>query len=438
MNIFKLSLAALLLTTTLVSCGDDDTSSASNDSSDNQDSNTTDIRFTTYKGLVMTGYQGWFNTSGDGMGLDWTHYQLSGKFEPGCSSIDFWPEMDEYEKKYLTPFVYEDGSGAYVFSSADYSTTDLHFKWMQEYGIDGIFLQRIMESLATETKKADRAQITRNVMKASIKYDRVWCLMYAIAGLTSEEIWDMVTDLCEVESLYKISDLNSNPNYLYHNGKPLLAIYGAGFSVKEEGGGFLSADLIELLEESGILDKYSIMLGVPYYWETLENDTTTDPELHELIKRCDIVLPWAVGRYSHKNYDSEETDKIASNVAWCKNNDTDYAQLIFPGFSWGNLQSDYSLYDAFPRNSGDFMWTQIWGAYTQGVEMYYMAMFDEVDEGTAIFKCKTKGNLPLNGDGEFVGYDTDIKSDHYMWLAGHAKKLLENSAGYGENQPIRE
>ncbi len=418
-----------------VACTDDNLTVQNNET---ESSENAEVRYTTYEGLVMTGYQGWFNTSGDGMGLNWTHYELSSAFEPGCSSIDFWPEMDEYEKKYLTPFVYDNGSGAYVFSSADYSTTDLHFKWMQESGIDGIFLQRFLSSTRSDTKKAHRAQVTSNVIRASIKYDRAWCMMYDIGSETAEEIWDMATDWAEIEDLYGISDLECNPNYLYHNGKPLLAIYGVGFATKEEEGGFLSSELLEVLETSGMLDNYSIMLGTPYNWEAMTGDSTDDPDFHELIKRCDIILPWAVGRYKDENYDEGETSKIASNLAWCEEYGVDYAQLIFPGFSWGNLKSDYSLYDASPRNSGGFMWRQIWGAYTQGVKMYYMAMFDEVDEGTAIFKCQGADELPLNGDGSFIGYDTDIKSDHYMWLAGQAKLLLQNSAGYSEVQPTRE
>ncbi|HYH56798.1 MAG TPA: hypothetical protein VD772_09315 [Anseongella sp.] len=30
---------------------------------------------------------------------------------------------------------------------------------------------------------------------------------------------------------------------------------------------------------------------------TLDRDTENSPALHELIKKADIILPWAVGRY---------------------------------------------------------------------------------------------------------------------------------------------
>ena len=41
-------------------------------------------------GKVLCGYQGWFNTQGDGSNRGWNHYKGSnGLFEPGTATIDF-------------------------------------------------------------------------------------------------------------------------------------------------------------------------------------------------------------------------------------------------------------------------------------------------------------------------------------------------------------
>ena len=57
------------------------------------------------------------------------------------------------------------------------------------------------------------------------------------------------------------------------------------------------------------------------------------------------------------------------------------------------------------------------GYFCVGCNMLYVAMFDEVDEGTAIFKCT---NDPPQGDGaKFIGYE-GLPSDFYLKLVGGA------------------
>jgi hypothetical protein len=64
-------------------------------------------------------------------------------------------------------------------------------------------------------------------------------------------------------------------------------------------------------------------------------------------------------------------------------------------------------------------------------------MFDEVDEGTALFKCLKEGNLPLNGDGKFVGIEPELDTDYYLWLSGKAADWFHGANGYGMNKPVR-
>ena len=63
---------------------------------------------------------------------------------PRFCTIDFWPEVSEYKKLYKTEFKFADGTPAYTFSSYDESTVDTHFRWMKEYGLDGVFMQRFV------------------------------------------------------------------------------------------------------------------------------------------------------------------------------------------------------------------------------------------------------------------------------------------------------
>lgn len=139
--------------------------------------------FMTCKGLVMAGYQGWFNCEEDGAERGWTHYSKYGRFEDGSCTIDFWPEMDEYKVKYKTPFKYSDGSPAYLLSSFDESTVDHHFQWMKKYGIDGVFVQRFFSVLSSENRINHNDKVLASAIKAANRYGIAICLMYDIGSM---------------------------------------------------------------------------------------------------------------------------------------------------------------------------------------------------------------------------------------------------------------
>lgn len=108
--------------------------------------------YPSYKGLIMAGYQGWFRGPQDGTGQGYGHYGTGKQFDENHCTIDVWPDVSEYERIYETSFKHADGRKAYVFSSADKSTVDLHFKWMKEYGVDGVFVQRFLIILVGTNK----------------------------------------------------------------------------------------------------------------------------------------------------------------------------------------------------------------------------------------------------------------------------------------------
>src|SRR5210317_1659402 len=164
-----------------------------NETSIDQTKHASSSKFMSYKGLVMAGYQGWFNCEGDGANRGWTHYSKKGKFEDGSCTIDYWPEMDEYKVKYKTPFKFADSTSAYVFSSYDESTVDLHFRWMKEYGVDGVFMQRFFSVLTSENRLNHNDKVLRSAIKAAKKYGIAICLMYDIGGM-DDRIYGLVME----------------------------------------------------------------------------------------------------------------------------------------------------------------------------------------------------------------------------------------------------
>ena len=175
------------------------------------------------------------------------------------------------------------------------------------------------------------------------------------------------------------------------------------------------------------------MLGVPTYWRTFGNDTEKNPALHELIKKVDIVHPWTIGRY-HDSLSYEQYAKVQKkDMEWCTANSIDYVAVVFPGFSWHNMNPK-SPSNQILRDRGRFFWRQIAGAVANGAQMLYIAMFDEVDEATAIFKIS---KTPPIGASTFVTFEQDIPSDYYLYLSGYAGKMLRKEVPYRLDVPIR-
>ncbi len=369
-----------------------------------------------YRGLVMAGYQGWFNAEGDGLKRGFYHYKdkHTGEFRPGAASVDMWPDMSEYAKSYPTEFTMEDGSAATVFSSADRSTTDLHFKWMRDYGLDGVFMQRFVVEIKNNSGRRHFNRVLDNAVKASVANSRVMSLMYDLSGMKARD-WSRVLDDVDSLSCYGLFTPLVNPSYLYHNGRPLVAVWGAGFNDGRRYGLDEVDRIVAGLKERG----FSVLLGVPAYWRTLTSDTERDSRLHDIISKCDVVMPWFVGRYDEKSFDRHMLS-VTADMAWCRDRNVDYVPLAFPGFTWRNMKGADAT--SIPRNKGSFLKKQLDTYIAGGASMIYVAMFDEIDEGTAIFKCAVDVPIPRTGS-IFVPSDAD--SDHYLRIVGEASKALK-------------
>ena len=62
--------------------------------------------------------------------------------------------------------------------------------------------------------------------------------------------------------------------------------------------------------------------------------------------------------------------------------------------------------------------------------MIYVAMFDEVDEGTAIFKCAN--DVPDGAQSKFVTFE-GLPNDFYLKLVGKGAKLIRGDISLEAN-----
>jgi len=434
--------------------------------------------FDSYRGLVMAGYQGWFCAPGGNCShskhknTEWYHYRESEMFAPGArrNSIDMWPDMREYEVKY-TPgnFLLPTGQKAQVYSNYDKSTVMLHFKWMKEYGVDGAFVQRFVGEVIDNPDGKDHFDtVLRHAMEASNTHQRAICVMYDLGGFTPERLGKTLVDAQTIMQTYQLKDRTKQKFYLYQNGKPLITLWGVGFNDGRPFSLTNVASLVDGLKELG----YSIMLGVPTYWRERRNDALSDPKLHELIKSADVIMPWFVGRYGMANF-PDFHKLIENDIQWCITNKVEYAPLCFPGSSDLNMHPHHITRN--DRYKGQFLWNQMYHCIKSGAQMLYMAMFDEIDEGTALYKVLNQkdvpGNIPDNpyyvtyrggsysiganritdlpGEKDwckrvpdelniaFQGIEDGLPTDHYLWLTGQGRKMLRGEIPLSQSLPVR-
>ncbi len=386
------------------------------------------------EGKILAGYQGWFNAVGDGSGLKWKHYGNKGAFKPGSASIDYWPDLKEFDndEKYKTSFTHKDGKPAYVFSSANPKTVDRHFKWMKDYNIDGVFAQRFVVGLTRGQKRTDNYNtVFDNCFNAAKKNNRLLSLMYDLSGSNDKNVVETTKN--DWKQLVQRYDLNNpkNPNVLTYKGKAVVSIWGVGFKNRK----YTLENIIELIDFFKNDSKYGncvVLLGVPTNWRLLQKDATSNPKLHEVIKMADIVHPWTPGRYrTLKQVDNHKIKYTIPDKAWCDANNLLYMPVVFPGFSWYNLKNGKDKLDKIPRLNGAFLWNQFFNAIDSDVKTIYVAMFDEIDEGTAIFKVSD--NPPI-GESPFLTYK-DMPSDFYLWLTGQAGKMLRKEIPLTKTRP---
>jgi len=376
----------------------------------------------TLYGKVMCGYQGWFGAPGDGSaGQGWRHWtKHSGPMEDGNAKVDLWPDVSELSpgERFQTGFKMADGRPAEVFSSYEKPTVLRHFQWMQDYGIDGVFVQRFAVDLRSRSNLDHVNTVLANCREGANLYGRTYAVMYDLSGLPAGHVEDVMNDWRKLRQKMAITD---DPAYLHHHGKPVVAVWGIGFSDHRDYSLEECRTLIEFLKNDPIYGGCTVMVGVPAHWRDLDLDAVNDPKLLDILKLADVISPWTVGRYVNTNGAATYAKNILKpDLDWCANHKIDYLPVVFPGFSWYNMYGQAN--NQVPRRRGQFLWSQFLQDKQAGASMVYVAMFDEVDEGTAIFKCIN--DVPVGLKSRFLGFE-GLPGDYYLRLVGTATKMVE-------------
>ncbi len=379
------------------------------------------------KGRLIVGYQGWFGCPDDTPGnTRWEHWFH--KNNPGADelSVDLLPAVGQFRAEDLcpTPLRRADGSSIKVFSSQNARVVATHFEWMREHGIDGAAVQRFVGPLAIPNLKQRSDRVLANVRAGAEASTRVFYVTYDVSGADSATVInDIRSDWHYLVSEKKIT---SSPRYLHLNGKPLLQLWGFGFKDRP-GDAVAVAALIRALKADATL-----IGGVPANWRTLDGDSQSDRRWAEVYRSYDVLSPWSVGRFRDDvGMDKFMRQRLLPDMAETKRLGIVYMPVIFPGFSWFNLQrgrgqNKLAILNQIPRRCGNFLWHQVSSLLNARVDTLYAAMFDEVDEGTALFPTEPrKDRLPKEAQMSFLNQDgCALPEDWYLRVIGKAADYL--------------
>lgn len=380
-----------------------------------------DIDAGTLRHKVLCGYQGWFRCPGDGTDEGWRHWSRdAGQLTPDTATFEMWPDLTDFtteEKFPAAEFTLAEDRPAHLFSSAHPRTVRRHFEWMRDHEIDGVFLQRFL--IHADEPSTDL--VLKHVRDSAAATGRIYAICYDLTGARPESMPDRL--LADWRRLVDELKITRDSHYLRHEGRPVLMVWGF-FSDRFRPS--LAGRLIDALKSDAERGA-TLIGGCQWQWRGEE-----DPAWAETFRRFDVISPWNVGNFVEvegRRYAA--TEHWRDDLAEARRCGMEYLPVLYPGFGWTNLKGRNAAAAAIPRLGGEFYWRQFAAAADLGVEMAYVAMFDEVDEGTAIFKVT---NSPPR-EASFQTYE-GLPPDWYLRLTGEGAKVIRGERKSQRRLPI--
>jgi chitodextrinase len=358
-------------------------------------------------GKITVGYQGWFAATGDGAPINgWWHWSQNWGQPPapGNTNIVSWPDMREYTHAYTTAYAnLGNGQPARLFSSYDQQTVDTHFMWMRDYGCDTAALQRF-NPFGGEGPTRDA--MAAKVRGAAETFGRKFYIMYDVTN------WTNMQSELKTDWTTKMSAYTASPAYARQNGKPVVCIWGFGFSDPDRP--FAPEPCLEVVNWFKAQGCY-VIGGVPTWWRTGINDSR--PGFSAVYHAFNMISPWMVGRARDLDgLDSYYNNANIGDQADCNASGIDYQPCVMPG----------DLSDG-ARHHGDFMWRHFYNMVRVGCQGIYISMFDEYNEGNQIAKTAENASMqPTNFARRALDEDgVACSSDYYLRITNDGGRMLK-------------
>ena len=386
----------------------------------------------TLNGKLIVGYQGWFECPGDGSSRGWVHWKNGNKLV-----VDMLPDTSELspDEKCDSGIKSPSWKTLFLFSDQNQTTVARHFAWLQSYGIDGVALQKFASVIDKPDAEMAWSRVLTNVRKGAEQHGRVFFIMYDLSGADANQLRSVALDWKRLQG----DGLTRSPSYLFHHDRPMLGLWGIGFSKTKYSPAEFN-EFLDSLNEGASSKLLTVLGGVPTHWREGTGDADSDPAWNKVWPRLDVISPWTVGRFSNlAGIDDYYNQTLNSDRVETNNLGTKLMPVIFPGFSWIHLQSSENPFtktklDQIPRLGGAFFWRQAYNLRKADINMAYIAMFDEVNEGTAIFKVDDAAEYVIDGKGFVENRDERNlnQPDLYLRLSGRLAESLHRGEHLSE------
>ena len=155
-----------------------------------------------------------------------------------------------------------------------------------------------------------------------------------------------------------------------------------------------------------------------------------DQRWASVYRSFNVISPWTVGRFANEpEVGRFAHDFVQPDIAETHRAGIRYMPVAFPGYTHSNaarMHGKSEDFNGIPRHCGRFFWRQISAFLHEDVDALYVAMFDEVGEGTAVFPLETSPDNAIAG-AALLKHDQDgctVPDDWYLRVAGIAGEFL--------------
>ena len=208
---------------------------------------------------------------------------------------------------------------------------------MKEYGIDGVAVQRFISTIGGAIIQSPNS-LPLKIKQAAEANGRIFYICYDISSTGMEAVWDDMIRFDWVYNVEQNNKLTESPAYAKVGNKPVVEIWGPGFTDNHPGTAAETIALIEFLKSRGCY----VIGGTPTYWRINNKDAkgpsqplpANQESFENVYVKYDMISPWMVGRFKNNAEADVQLAVTMADKAYCDARNIQYLPVIWPGFGW--------------------------------------------------------------------------------------------------------